>query len=384
MSSRQLTLLLVVALVLGATGWLLFHRGARSWESPANAGNDKVLAFPLNDVAHITINDGTSELNLVNQQEQWVVRERANFPANFEQVRRLLQKIWNLKPVQTLQVGPSQFARLDLVAPAKEPKGGTLLDLKDKNDKRIAALLIGKEYLRKSNQSFGPADVPAGRYVMPEDGSQRVFLVADPLPEVVTKTERWIAHDFVKIEKPKSISLVGTTAAMQWKIQRETESADWRFAEAKPGVEIDPTKVSSLAGTLSNLSFADVLDPKATPESTGLDKPATATIETFDGFTYVLAIGMPREEKYPVTIAVTAALPVQRAAAPDEKAEDKKKFDDEFSARNKTLEEKLAKERKFEGRPFLINKFTIDQLLKIRTDLIQAEPSPTPSPAPKP
>ena len=48
-------------------------------------------------------------------------------------------------------------------------------------------------------------------------------------------------------------------------------------------------------------------------------------------------------------------------------------------------EENWPKEKKFEGRPLLINKFAIEQLLKNRADLIKAEPSPTPaSPTPRP
>ncbi|MEO6970309.1 MAG: DUF4340 domain-containing protein [Chthoniobacterales bacterium] len=381
MNSRQLSLLLGVALVLGTAGWFLFHRGARSWESAPIPVDQKVLAFPLNDVAHITIKDGSSELNLVKKPDGWAVHERADYPANFEQVSRLLQQIWNLKPVQSLQVGPAQLARLDLLKPAKEGKTGTLLDLKDKDGKRIAALLAGKQYLKKSNQSFAPADFPAGRYVMPEDGLKKVFLVADPLQDFVTKPERWLDHGFVKIEKPKSIALAGTTAAQQWKIQRDNESADWRFASAKPGEEVDKTKAASLAGSVSNLSFSEVLDPAAKPDATGLDKPSTVTVETFDGFIYSLAIGKLSGEKYPLTISIASALPAQRETKPDEKAEDKKKLDDAFAARKKTLEEKLEKEKKFEGRPFLVNKFTIKQLLKNRSDLIKAEPSPAPTPS---
>ncbi len=385
MNARQLSLLLVVALVLGGIGWFFFHRRASSWENPPISSNERVLPFALNDVTHITIKDDTSELNLLNKADGWVVAERADYPANFEQVSRLLQKIWNLKPVQTLQVGPTQFARLDLIEPAKGTKGGTLLDLKNKDEKRVAALLAGKQYLKKSNQSFAPAGFPAGRYVMPDDGSKRVFLVADPLQDLVTKPERWLDHGFVKIEKPKTIALAGATAPQQWKIQRDTEFADWKFADAKQGEEVDKTKISGLTGTLSNMSFTDVLDPKATPESTGLDKPWTVTVETFDGITYALKVGKLTTDKYPVTVSITAAFPAQRAAVPNEKAEDKKKLADEFAARKKTLEEKLTKEKKFEGRPFLVNKYSIDQLLKNRGDLIKTEPSPAPSaPPPNP
>jgi hypothetical protein len=374
MNSRQLALILSVALVLGAIGWILFHRGARAWESQPTTGNEKVIDFPLNDVAHIVIKDGTGELNLVRKEDLWVVRERADYPANFEQVSRFLQKIWRLKPVETLPVGPSQLARFDLVEPAKNGKGGTLLELKNKDDKPIAALLIGKQYLRKSNQNFGPeAGFPAGRYIMPENNSKRVALVSDPLQDLVTKPERWLNRDFIKIEKPKSIALDGTTPAMKWKLVRESETADWKFADPKPGEELDQSKATTIANSISNPNFADVLDPQAKPETTGLDHPSTASIETFDGFTYSLKIGKLNSEAYPVLIAVAATLPAQSSPPPNEKPEDQKKRED-----------KLAKEKKFEGRPFLINKFAIEQLLKNRADLIKAAPSASPSPSGQP
>jgi hypothetical protein len=92
MNSRQLTLTLVIAVVLGAIGWILFHRGARSWESQPTSGSAKLIEFPLNDVAHLTIKNGTSELNLVKKEDGWAVRPGAAYRANFEQVSRLLQK----------------------------------------------------------------------------------------------------------------------------------------------------------------------------------------------------------------------------------------------------------------------------------------------------
>jgi len=379
MNSRQLALIVVLAVLFAAIGWILFHRGARSWESQPTSSNAKVIDFPLNDVAHIAIKDGTSELNLLRKEDGWVVRERADYPANFEQVSRLLRKIWNLKPVQTLQVGPSQLGRFDLVEPAKGTKGGTLLALKDKDEKGIAALLVGKQYLKKSNQNFGPAGgFAAGRYVMPEDGSKRVALVSDPLNDLITKPERWLNLDFIKIEKPKTIALDGATPAMKWKLERESESADWKFAESKAAEELDKAKASALAASVSNLRFTDVVDPQAKPETTGLDHPLTALIETSDGFTYTLKIGKLKGEGYPITLSVEAMLPAQTSAVPDEKPEEQKKRAEEFSKKKKALEEKLAKEKKFEGRAFLINKSTIEQLLKNRADLIKAEPGPTP------
>jgi hypothetical protein len=384
MNSRQVALIVVLAVVLAAIGWILFHRGARSWESQPTSDDAKVIEFPLNDVAHIAIKDGTSELNLTRKEDGWVVRERADYPANFELVSRLLQKIWNLKPVQTLQVGPSQLGRFDLVEPANGAKGGTLLELKDKDEKRIAALLVGKQYFKKSNQNLGPAGgFAAGRYVMPEDGSKRVALVSDPLQDLQTKPERWLNLDFIKIEKPKTIALDGATPMMKWKLERENESAAWKFADAKPTEELDKAKASTLAASVSNLRFTDALGPQAKPETTGLDHPSSATIETSDGFTYTLKIGKLNGEGYPMTLSIEATPPAQTSVTPNEKPEDQKKREEEFLKKKKTLGEKLAKEKKFEGRAFLINKFAIEQLLKNRADLIKAEPSPAPaSPTP--
>lgn len=380
MNSRQLTLILMIAVVLGAIGWVLFHRGARSWVSKLTSGDAKVLEFPLNDVAHIIIKDGSGEVNLLRNADVWVVRERADYPANFEQVSRFLQKIWNLKPVQTLQVGPSQLARFDLVQPAKDSKSsGTQLELKNKDKKQIAALLAGKQYMKQAAQSFGPTQFPAGRYVMPLNDTKRVALISDLLQDLVTKPERWLDRDFIKIEKPKSIALDGTSPSIKWKLARENDSAQWKFADPKPGEELDETKASALGSSVSSLNFTDVLDPQ-----TALENPSTVTIETVDGFTYTLKIGQLKGETYPLTLTVEATPLPTSTPPPNEKPEEQKRREEEFAKKKKTREEKLAREKKFEGRPFLINKFAIEQLLKNRTDLIKTEPSPTPSLAPVP
>ena len=372
MNSRQLTLILVVALILGVVGWMLVRRSTNSWQTEPVAADEKVVQFPINDVARITIKDGNGEVNLVRKTDGWVVRERADYPANFEQVSRFLQKLWNLKPVQTLQVGPSQLGRFDLIEPAegREEQRHIRGAEKPGATNESPRFLVGKQYLKKSSQSFGPGEYPAGRYVMPENKAERVSLIADPLQDVVTKPERWLDHQFLKIEKPKSIALAGASPERQWKLVRENESAEWKFAEPKPGEELDKTKATAIASTVGNLSFTDVLDPQ-----TKLENPSTVTIETFDGFTYTLKIGQLKGESYPVTVSVEANLP---AATPSPSPSPNGKPEEAA----KSPAEKLANEKKLEGRPFLLNKFSIEQLLKNRAELIQAAPSPSPSTTP--
>ena len=88
------------------------------------------------------------------------------------------------------------------------------------------------------------------------------------------------------------------------------------------------------------------------------------------------------DANYPVLVAVKATLPNERKPAADEKPEDKAKLDQQFQEKQKQLGEKLAKEQKLAGRPYLIAKATVEQLLKERSALLKPAASPSPTAAP--
>jgi hypothetical protein len=379
MKGKQLLLVLVALIAIGGAALFLRNRNAASWSNTATGSNAKVADFALNDVAQIAIKGAGAELHLIKKQDVWTVRERADYPADFDKVSSLVRKIWELRPVQDVKVGPSQLGRLQLTEPGNDPQSGTLLEFKDAADKRLAALLLGKKQSRNADQ--GPAEggaIPAGRYVMAQDNSNRVFVVSATLDEVQTKPEQWLSRDFIAIENPKSIAISGAGAA-NWTLVRGNASSPWKLADAKPGEEIDASKGSSLATVFAHGSFADVLAPDAPAAETGLDQPTTVRIQTFDNFNYELRIGKPAAENYPVLVSVSADLPKERTPPPDEKPEDKAKRDQEFQARQKQLTDKLAKEQTLEKRPYLIAKSTIESLFKDRASLL-TQPSPSPSP----
>ena len=64
--------------------------------------------------------------------------------------RQGVSKLWDLKTVQEMKVGPSQFARFDLTDPAQAGGAGTRVDFKDKDGKPLAALLVGKKFMKWS------------------------------------------------------------------------------------------------------------------------------------------------------------------------------------------------------------------------------------------
>src|ERR1051326_7637295 len=162
MNRKQLGLLVVLGAVIGALGLVVARRSAASYQSSGAGGAGKKLlpGFAVDDVAHIVIKDGTNELNLVRQEDTWSVRERYGYPANFQEIGDFLRKMWDLKIVQTEEVGPSQYSKLELTEPGKGEIAGTLVEFKDKADKTLNAVLVGPRALRLPGQFSGDRRFP--------------------------------------------------------------------------------------------------------------------------------------------------------------------------------------------------------------------------------
>ena len=384
MKRTQLAILILLVVVLGAAAFLLVKRRTTSWASSTDNLPEKVVSLPINDVAQVTIQQPEIQVNLKKKGDTWVVVERADYPANFEMVSTLIRKTWELKPVQEVKVGPSQLGRLSLLKPGQGADSGTLVDFKNAEGKRLAGVLYGKKYVRESNQPVAQGrSYPVGRYVMPEDASHRVSLVSETFTQIDGKPQSWLDRDFIKIEKPAMVAVSAATPTMNWKLERDQGSKQWKLAGARPDEQLDATKANQITSALNSISsFTDVLAPESKPQATGLDKPTTITVATEDGFNYVFKAGNEIDQSYALTVSVNADLPGTRTPAKDEKPEDKTKLDKEFQTRHETLEKKLAKEKKLEGRTFLVPKYGIDQLKKNRADLLAAKPTPTPSPSP--
>lgn len=397
MKGKQLFLLLLIGGGLGYAWYTTSQKNPGAWSESTGAGG-KVIEFPINDVARVTIKSAAGEVNLVKKGDVWTVKERSDYPANFEDLAGLLRKIADVKTVQDVKVGPSQMPRLELVEPGKGDKAGTAVLFANAEGKAIGGLLLGKKQMRggeeQNDMGFGapPGGFAVGRYVRTVDGT-KVSLVSETFDSADPKPEKWLVKDFIKVENPKTVKLAGSTDQRKWGVTRDSASAEWKLIDPKADEKIDAGKTSSMGSVLSSVSLADVLAPDAKAAEHGLDQPTVATVETFDGFTYEVQIGKIENENYPVQVKVSATFPKERTPGKDEKPEDKSKLDADFAAKQKQNEEKLAKEKKFEGRIYLVPRFAVDNLLKDRSALLAdkpAEPAKTdgpggaPAPAPAP
>ena len=383
MNRKQFALLLFLLVVVGLAGLMIYNR-QNDYRSTGNQDLGKKLLgnFPFNDVAHISLKQDTNEVNLVKKDQLWRVRERNDYPANYSQISEFLLKLGDIKVVSSEQVGPSLLPRLALVA-GQGTNAALVAEFMDQSEKSLRTLLLGKKHMQKSNRpspfgDMGDGGFPDGRYVRVGTDSDTVDLIAEPLSNIEPRPEQWLNKDFFKVEKVRSIAVVFPVATNSWKVSRDTETGEWKLADAKPGEQLDSSKTSSLSNPLGSPSFNDVeTGPQA--ESFASDKPTLVTLDTFDNFKYALKVGQKTNDNYAIALTVTAELPKERTPVKDEKPEDKTRLDKEFKDNQKKLEDKLAQEKPYEKWVYLVSSWTLDPVLKERSQLLvekKEEPKP--------
>jgi hypothetical protein len=374
MNRKQLLTLLALVLVLGGLGIFLKKRQNDSSDGGGSAGmGQKLLGkFDVNAVSRISLKQGSNDINLAKKDNLWRVRERNDYPANYSEISDFLLKLQDIKVIQSETVGASQLPRLSLV-PGQGTNSPLVVDFKDQNDQTIKSLLLGKKHMRKTDRPSPYGDVgeegyPDGRWVKLSD-SDLVAVISEPFDKIEPKADQWLNKDFFKIEKPRSIAAAFPAATNSWKLTHDSETAEWKLADAKPGEQLDTTKASGVANPLGSPAFVDVAVMQS-PAELGLDKGTVVTVETFDNLTYTIKVGAKTNDNYPLAMTVAAQIPKERTPGKDEKPEDKDKLDKEFKEKNKKIEEKLAQEKPFEKWVYLVSNWTVEPLLKERGQLM--------------
>lgn len=372
MSRKQfLALIAVLVLLLGAGAWVKWSERAEWQATDSRVGKQLLPALKLADVAEVRITEARGTVTLKRGETGWIVPERAEFPADVDRIRDLIVKLVELKITQIEPLADSQRAKLVLV----EPKGpdtkdaGTVLELKDKDAKSLARLVLGRVVTKRTEQQTPQGqtvtrDIPNGRYVAGVEPNT-VAVVSDPLTAADAKPAAWLSKDVFRIESAKVLTSTTGDGKPRWAYYRDTDSVDWKFAGSAE--KIDLQKAQDNVSALIYVSLADVTDPS----KANFDKGIKVKVDTFDGFTYAVSIGDKAEgDLYHLKFTVSADIPKSRVVPRNEKPEDKEKADKEFADRNKALAEKLEREKKLEAWTYLVSKTTVDPLLRERAQLL--------------
>jgi FKBP-type peptidyl-prolyl cis-trans isomerase len=410
--------LLIAVLALGILGSIAYFTSDKTLGGDASdkAGIGKTVVTDLDPakIATIAITDNDATLTLAQIDKKWTVTERDGFAAKFDDIQKLVTSAVSLKSLRQIRASKKQHGRFELLDPADSDENtGTRVEFKDAQGRVLKRLLLGKKGSANSGANagspFGSSDNQ--RYVL-ANGKVTVVAIdySSALNDVSADPANWLAKDdFFKVEKIKSITITQPNEADSWTLTHIKEGDDMALSDAKPEEKLDSSKGNSAGRVLGSPSFDDIASKSAKPEETGMDKAVTATIDTFEGYNYVVKMAKKDDEHYMSLAASgtrlaqadeTAARTPQpdesnpRTQAKDEKPEDAERLDKEHNAalakriadrdkahaesqaklreeRDKTFADNLAKLAKLEGWTFKVSSYTFDAIYKTRAEMME-------------
>ena len=421
MKNKQLLIAIVVLVVLGATVFFTREDSGKSSSSTGStkSSNQVIETLDATKLASISLTDADGSVTVNQTDDVWTVTDRDGFPANFSDIQSLVNTVTELKILAKQKVGKSQLGRFELNDPGSEDAkdAGTKLELKDADGKVLQSILFGKESQGQADPSspFGPSGT--GRYVLV--GENTVGEINETLSsDLKTDPADWLnKEDFLKVEKIKSIAVVQSKAVESWALSRDKEGEDMSLVDSKEGEKLDSSKGNSAGRVFGYPSFDDVASKSAKSEDIGMDKAVTTTIDTFEGYKYVVKMAKKEEDHYISFTASGTRIPQEderkvreaeadetkpREPGKDEKPEDKERLDKEHADslakliadrekthkdnqsklktdRDKEFADNLAKLAKLEGWTFKVSSYTFDAIYKTRAEMMEEESDDTTS-----
>lgn len=379
MNRKQFLWLMLAVVIMCGAGLALFWQDLTAYrDSGAKIGAQLLPQMKVSDVAKMRLQDATGEVTLAVKDKVWRVEQRGGYPADFAEISGLILKLLEVKVVQSEAVGESLHGRLNLLAPGKSKEKsekdknegtGTLVELSDASGKVLASMVLGKVSLKKDPMNPLPNakdGVPAGRHILVAGKGDNVFVVSDPLEKAVARPGAWLAKDFFKIDRIKTLQLAGDNSAASWKITRDEEWGQWKFATG--GGQLHPSAAVTVNNAWSGLAFTDViLDDK-----TGTDKAVTFTAQTFDDLTYTVKLAPHADGDFVLRFSVTGTPPKTRKPEPNEKAEDVAKRDKEFADNRQRIEARVMLEQARSQWAYVVPGKQVAPLLLKREQMVAA------------
>lgn len=373
MNRKQFLFLIAALLVVGGAGLALFWKDYSAYrDSGAKIGARLLPDLKIAEVAEIRLQDAKKRATLARKEKQWVVEERGGYPADFDAISALMVKLIELKVTQSEQVAAKLYPRLNLGEPGKGEGAGTVLEFRDAAGTTLARIILGKTVLKKDpvNPLPGARDgVPAGRYVLPPGAKDRVVAVSDPLNAAEADPAKWLEKDFFKAERIRTLAVGPEGGAPQWKVTRNEEWGEWRFAN---GGKLDAGAAVTAANKLGTMRFLDVVpDPGSDPVHPG----TVAVAETFDNLTYRVKIAKRKAgDDYQMSFTVSGTPPRKRVPEKGEKPEEKERRDKDFAETLKALDERITSEKALAKWTFVVASAEVEPLLKNRAEMTAKEP----------
>lgn len=381
MKSQTVIILWIVALTLGMAASIVRFGKVEdnSTRTKLSPGDRLVSDLPIRNVSKVTLRKGNETTTLVKlDQETWGIRERANYPVNYELLRNLLGALGEIQVTQGYPCEESQHERFGLTSSSGNndlADQATIITIMTGDESVIEEVYLGNYTGTTRN---------AGRFIRVGSDQSGVYIVNETFPGVTALPKDWLNKDFLQIDQIESIevSAPADSEFKTWKLIRESKAdgspnpkGQFILADLGKNEVMELTSTGRFRNLLSYSNFQDVMSIEQASASSGQDPRLMrhALITTYDGLTYHL--DFEPAKKQVKSVNEDSRLP---PAPPgyllsinvDARA------DSTEPAKVSALEQKLAQAKLFTGRAYLVNETIVSPLLKKRSEFVKDTATP--------
>jgi len=301
MKNKKLLVLLVTTVLV-----IVFAVMMNRQRAPATSLQQAFL-FPglleeVNNISVIKISKQDKTLTLSQQNNQWVLEEADNYPADFARIRTTALAIAEMTVLAEKTSKAERYERLGVEQPSVD-NDAALLSLHNNTGTSLASLIIG------NNRHSKAAEDKPGLYVRLAD-AQQALLVEGKL-DISVEANDWLQLELFNIDanRVKEIKIVHADGDTL-KLKRESGTDDFSLENLAAGKEMQPAVIISRMGTmLEDVSAENVrksVDPYAAQKS-------TASIQTFNGLIINISSAQVDDNNYSTFNFSVADIPVQVA-----------------------------------------------------------------------
>ena len=284
--SRQRFIALLIAAVFAIAGAMYLSTQRNLPRSAHGGAFLPALPNAISSVSALTVRKAsvTPAVTLQKQGEHWTVKERADYPADFSKLRRLLLALSDAKIVEEKTANPANFAIIGVEDPSQPSAGGAELEITAQDGKH--AVIIGK--------SVGEGNFARRR------GENQSYYIA-PAIAVDSEPRSWIDSRLIDIPAAsiQRIELKPAQGAAYSVHRIKQNEPDFALDAVPAGRKaLEPASLGPSPTTYSNLTIEDVAPAAAEDFS----KPGVAVVTLADSSTLTIS-GVVAGDKHWVRLA---------------------------------------------------------------------------------
>lgn len=287
--------LLITAVVLIVISFVIISgKDSNNSTAKIKKTDSKILTIEKSaKINSIVIETAEDMVTLSKKDNNWVVAEKNDYPADPEKIENFFQKLLEVSVVDKVSSNPKRHSSMALEMPAENSKPGAeqiVLSFSGDNGSDTVRWILGKGRKAKG-QSQGYSGAEEGQYVRKSDSNDSLLISAKLW--IDKKISAWLKKKIIGIPKEniKSIDFVFPENKGNFEFSRALTSEALALGNMDEGQQL---KKASLDGTLnffSNVTVDDVIAVGQTIEKEGFKECLNVKASTFDDIEYSLRIG---------------------------------------------------------------------------------------------